>query len=378
MADGILLTSNFSNTTGFAWKFFRRLQDSVARAFHQRGFDIHLSFGRIEGTVSTVDSDIPVGTLEFDLLKNDRSKRKELTDYIRDNRIKYVYVTDFSSWSPLFLRLRMAGVRRIVVHDHSSSPSPLPPMWDHGVTGEVKAMIHRSRLLSADNIYACSDFVRQRLMAKARYPDARITVIPHGIDTGRFGATPRVESPVPLRIVTIARAVYEKGGAVLIDAAAQLRSLTDIPFQIIYGGSGPNLEDLVRLAEGRGISDIVEFVGEVMQTDGLLSSADIVVVPSVWGDAAPLSVLEAMASTRPLIATSVGGIPEQVGATDAAILIPPNDASALAQALHSLLLDPERRLSMGANGRRRVEENFSEPRFHHAVISSLMRDFDVP
>lgn len=186
------------------------------------------------------------------------------------------------------------------------------------------------------------------------------------------------ESGRPIHIVMIGRAVFEKGGGVLLEAVAQLRAMSTATFKVTYGGSGPRLADLQQLAAGHGLSDVVEFVGEVQQTDRLLATADIVVVPSVWGDAAPLAVLEAMASTRPLIATAVGGIPEQVGNSGAALIVPPNDPAALANRLRELVESPELRRSMGVKGRQRVEEAFLESRFHRDVVAALSFDFNLP
>ena len=105
----ILLTSNFSNTTGFAWKFFRRLQNVIAREMHARGVGIRLSFAKIDGEVRTVDPGIPIGTTQFDLEHHTPAERRAFLRFVRAARVRYIYLTDFRSWSPLYPAMRMAG-----------------------------------------------------------------------------------------------------------------------------------------------------------------------------------------------------------------------------------------------------------------------------
>lgn len=370
----ILLTSNFSNTTGFAWKFFRRMQNAIAREMHARGVGVRLSFARIDGEIRTVDPDIPIRSIQFDLENHSGSDRGRFLRFLREERVRHVYFTDFRSWSPLYPLMRMTGVKQLVVHNHISVPEPYLPPQERGIRGLTKWALHRLPALPADSVYACSEFVRQRLILKARCPAERISVIHHGIDLDRFICPPPTIEATPVNIVLIARAVREKGVQVLLEAAAELRRSGEEWFRISYGGDGPELATFRQMAADLAIADKVEFVGVVGETETLLRTADIVVVPSVWGDAAPLSVLEAMASGRALVVTDVGGIPEQIGDSGCALLVPPGNATALADAMRELIRDPARRLALGLRARRRAEQQFGEARFHQEVISRVLAD----
>jgi glycosyltransferase involved in cell wall biosynthesis len=89
----------------------------------------------------------------------------------------------------------------------------------------------------------------------------------------------------------------------------------------------------------------------------LLSAADVFVAPTV-ADNLPYTILEAMACGRPVIASAVGGVPEQVVDGETGLLVPPRDATALGEALITLLRDPDRRRAFGAAGRARAEQLF--------------------
>ena len=371
-----LLTSNFSNTTGFAWKFFHRLQNAVARELHGRGVGICLSFASIDGDVRTIDPDIPSRSVEFDLAQHSPRELAAFLRFLHNERVRYAYFTDYRTWSPLFPLMRLAGVRRFVVHDHISVRDPYLPPPERGPRRAAKSALHRLPGLSANAVYACSTFVKERL-ARMACPADRITVIHHGIDLDRFAGRCPAESGGPVHIVLIARAVSDKGVPVLLQAAAALRAAGEDRFRISYGGDGPELDSFRRAAIELGIADRVDFLGVLAQTQDLICRADVVVVPSVWGDAAPLSVLEGMAGGKALVVTDVGGIPEQIGTSGCAIIVPPGNAGALAAALGELIRDPERRREMGRRALARAREAFSEERFHREVVGRLLDDFGL-
>lgn len=374
-APGVLVTSNFSNTTGFAWKFFFRLFDVIARQLHERGVAICLSFARIDGPVTILDPRIPFAAFELDPLRPTLPQLRDLVRNVRAHRVRFAYLTDGPSWHWLYGLLRLCGVSRIVVHSHVSVPAPYRPPPERGLRRLAKRAVTRSPL-GADVVYACSEFVRDRVVQQACYPMERVHVINHGIELDRFLGGER--APGPVTIVTIARAVNEKGGPVLFEAARRLRAEHGIDgFRIRYGGSGPQLDRFRELVRELGVADVVEFLGEVDDTAVPLRDADVVVVPSIWGDAYPLSVIEGMAAGKPLVTTDVGGIPEQVRGSGAALVLAPGDAGALTLALKELILDRERRREMGARARAHAERHFREDRFHAEVVGALLRDLGL-
>ena len=95
----------------------------------------------------------------------------------------------------------------------------------------------------------------------------------------------------------------------------------------------------------------------------VFAAFDIFVLPSILPEPFGLVVIEAMASGKPVVATAPGGPSETVVDGETGFLVPPSDASAMAQALEVLLADPQKRISMGEAGRRRAREVFSLPRY---------------
>jgi glycosyltransferase involved in cell wall biosynthesis len=135
-------------------------------------------------------------------------------------------------------------------------------------------------------------------------------------------------------ILAVGRLHPQKGHDVLIAAAAKLRARKPRPY-VVIAGSGPAFLGLAaRISEDRAP---VTLIGDRDDVPDLLGAADFAVVTSVW-EGQPLFVQEALGAGVPLIATAVGGIPELVG--EAALLIPPHDVDAAAEAIERLLDDP--------------------------------------
>ena len=377
--DCILITSNFSSDTGFAWKFFFMLFNAIAGSLYDRGIGICLSFARVVEPVTILDNRLPFHVFTFDPLNLSFKGILNLRKNIKEHNIRYGYFTDYHSWHWLYALMRLWGIRKIVVHSHISVPSPYPPPSEKGIKRVVKKAIQNTRLFTADSIYVCSEFLKDRLVRVACCPEEKITVINHGIDIDRFLCEPSNNSADrKIRIVSIARATRYKGVHVLIEATRLLRDKYNMNnFVVEYGGDGPDLQAFKDLVQEYKIEEHFIFLGELEDTKNKICPADIVVVPSCWGDAYPLSVIEAMSAGKPIVATDVGGIPEEFGDDDCGFLIKPNDSEALAKCLFDLVRDSEMRSRLGANARKHAERCFTQERFYNEVLTNLHKDLQI-
>jgi glycosyltransferase involved in cell wall biosynthesis len=145
-----------------------------------------------------------------------------------------------------------------------------------------------------------------------------------------------------------------------------LRAFAAIPMKVHLdvAGEGPLLAPARTFVRKSGLANRVTFHGWVEGGDvpELMAEARAVVFPSIWQEPAGLVSLEAAAHGRALIASCVGGIPEYVS-NASALLVPPNDVSALTTAMESLSRDPDRASRMGRAGRQLVTRDFAMDRF---------------
>lgn len=213
----------------------------------------------------------------------------------------------------------------------------------------------------------------------------RVQVISNGVNLERF-CPAKAESPVasevrrewemagaaPL-VLMLGRCVREKGYSDLLEAWKRVHA--DSPEARLLCVA-PELEsdregyaaEARALAARPGLEGSVLFTGFRDDIPRLMRAADLFVLPS-WREGMPRSILEAMASGLPVVATRIRGSREEVTDGKTGLLVPPHDPRALAEALIQLLRDPSRRREMGRDARIRAEEEFDE-----AQVLELQRE----
>lgn len=232
---------------------------------------------------------------------------------------------------------------------------------------------------AAEFVAVETDFSRGVLSARCRESTAKIHRVYNGMELGNFPPIGPIEVvPGPARILSVGRLVPFKGFDVLIAACAELKA-AEQQFTCEIVGDGPLRERLQRQIIEADVSDVVTLVGALPQQQIFekLRTCDIFALASVVDDAGasdvfPTVILEAMASSRPVVSTSVAGIPEAVAHGLTGLLVPPGDSSAFARALERLIADQWLRVTFGAQGRSRVEQYFQI----EATITPLMALFE--
>jgi glycosyltransferase involved in cell wall biosynthesis len=197
-------------------------------------------------------------------------------------------------------------------------------------------------------------------------PAKKLHVIQNGIRTTKFKnaklgqdlrKTILGQTKGPL-ILTVARLVWFKGLNTLIDALPEVVE-RHTSTKLVIVGDGELRADLEAQVEQLGMSDYVVFTGERDDVPDLLAAADLFVLPSV-SEGLPISILEAMASKLPIVATNVGGIPELVVDGETGLLVNAGDVDGMSAALISLLDDPCKCKAAGIVSYVRMTELFSQ------------------
>ena len=220
---------------------------------------------------------------------------------------------------------------------------------------------HLARMAGAwadDAEVAVSDYVLRRM--RTRPHASRLRLIYNGIDPARYstdGQRRGDAEPRPCHVGFAARLVPGKGHDYLIEGVARLRHTH--PIRLMIAGEGPERPRLESLARATGANDVIDFRGLVHDMPEFWASADVVAIPSAeFTEACPMTPLEAMASSKPVIASRNGGLPELVVNGETGLLVPPGDADALAHAIGLYANSHEMRESHGAAGRARAHGEF--------------------
>jgi glycosyltransferase involved in cell wall biosynthesis len=233
------------------------------------------------------------------------------------------------------------------------------------VAGKTIGQLALQRLAytCAHHIVANAEAVATRLTregVRAR----RITVVPNGLDHGRFA--PRLVSTAPRRrVAMVANLRPEKGHDLLIDASVSvLAEFPDARFDII--GDGTERQRVEAYARARGVAHAFTFHGHCEDVPSRLAAADVFVLPS-RSEAFPNAVLEAMAAGLPVVASAVGGILEVVRHGDTGLLVRSGDAGALASQIRSLMADEPLAARLAARGVALVQSRYSFDRMVAAL-----------
>lgn len=251
---------------------------------------------------------------------------------------------------------RLAGVGRVVyVVNNVAEGYRWPPRWyDWPLDRLAARWVTRFVTGSAPAADA--------LCRVLRLPDGRVATLHNGIAPRRPDETPETTRsrlglpPGAVVASVVARLEPRKGHRVLLEAIARVE---DRRVVAVVEGEGPELPALRELAEGLGVGDRVRFVGNERNVFNLLAASDVIVLPSIAKEDFPNVTLEAMSLGKPVIASRLAGVPEQVADGRTGLLIEPGDPDALAAALARLGAAPGLRGGMGAAGRARFEREFT-------------------
>jgi glycosyltransferase involved in cell wall biosynthesis len=280
------------------------------------------------------------------------STHRRIAEFLRDHGVIVMLAEYAGSGVRLARACRKANVRLFVhVHGFDASAYLQRPDW---VRRYQKLFRHAS-------IIAPSRFLAQKLAAIGCPPE-KLHVSPIGVDPDLF--TPGVGDPN--RLLAVGRLVEKKAPNRTIEAFADvLQRFPSARLDII--GDGPLMDACSALIRDRNLGAAVRLLGaqSVDEVASAMRSAAIFVQHSVTGEdgnteGLPVSVLEAMASGLPVVATHHSGIPEAVIDGETGCLVAEHDTAGMTQAIVKLLADPVRARRMGSAGRQRVLDQFTQ------------------
>ncbi len=277
--------------------------------------------------------------------------------WFRQEHVDVVHTHLFTADSFGRVAARLAGVRAVFSTAHNTVVCE----------GAVRRAVHWALSWVSTRVIACSEEVGRVMREQDHLRSSRLVVIPNGINIDRLagarGDGVRAEFAVPddsLLIGVIGRLHPAKGHSDLFAAIAQLRDGGLRPTCLVIG-SGNSRSELEEESKRLGLADYVVFTGQRSDVPRLLAGLDILAMPSRW-EGLPIALLEAMAMSRPIVATRVSGIPEVLQDEDNGLLVPPADPAALARALRRVLTDPELRERLGRRALETLRERYDVSR----------------
>ena len=235
------------------------------------------------------------------------------------------------------------------------------------VMGGEKKYFHYVEMITSfmvDHYVAVSESVQRYIIDKSKISAEKISVIYNGVNIKSQDNSCEQNPKMPFKIedkdrilMTVGRLHKQKGHCYLIQAVSKVRK--EFPnVKLLVAGEGEEENNLKKLVKSLDLTNEVIFAGLSSDIEGILSMAELFILPSLW-EGLPNVLLEAMAAGKPVVATKVGGISEIVVPGETGMLIPPRDTDALAIAIIDLLQNRLKAKDMGEAARIRAGKRFS-------------------
>ena len=346
--SSVLFVGNFESDVGYAWRFIEGLWIEVAAHPALHGHDVQVVFPAVTEISDLIQAmGWPVHEVAFP-----GSLREDLR-FLRKHRVEVIYLTDRAFGSPRYALYRLAGVKTIIVHDHTPGLRDEPGFF----RGLLKSALRRIPMVSCDAAFGVGRFIVDRIARVGRLPTSRIFKVTNGIEPG--------DSPPPrppreaVRIITSSRADAYKRIDFAIDVIAELvvnRGFANLRYTLC--GHGPDLEAFKHRAVDKGVAHVVDLPGRVDDVPERLLEADIALHPS-RGEALSLAILEYMRAGLPVVVSDNPSVNSPLDEGVDSLFYREGDVSAAADALERLVSDPGLREELGRHGRRHMVERYS-------------------
>jgi glycosyltransferase involved in cell wall biosynthesis len=234
--------------------------------------------------------------------------------------------------------------------------------------------VERMLVRRARRVIAITEALRRFSVEEVGLPARKVEVVHYGLDElpepWAEDGEPQLPDGARL-LLAVARLDEQKGVDVAIRALAQVRKEhPDAVLAVL--GEGPARAELEALARSVGVGDALLLPGRVGDVAAWYRRAELLVHPARW-EGFGLALLEAMLAGLPVVASAVSSVPEIVVDGETGLLVPPDDAAALAAALSSLLADRERAAALGAAGLARARAEFSVERMARKTLAVYER-----
>ena len=282
-----------------------------------------------------------------------------VASWLKRERAAVVHTHLFTADTYGRLAARLAGVPAVFSTVHN-----IVNPWK----GSGRKLIDRLFARLSTAVVGCSEEVTQTLASRDKIPADKLVSIPNGIDLQKFssfsGAGVRSEFGLPEDrplIGIVGRFHEQKAHGDLFRALAELPQVRDKQLNCLVIGTGDLQDALKQQVKALGLEDCVIFTGMRTDVPRLVAAMDVFVMSSHW-EGLPIALLEAMASSKAVLCTRVGGIPDVVIDGDNGLLVEPRDVPQFAKRLDDLLQAPALRTRLGQRARETVIARFDVSR----------------
>ncbi|WP_028671345.1 glycosyltransferase family 4 protein [Saccharospirillum impatiens] len=345
----------------------------VAKHFVDGMDKVHYAYANLEGGMTP---SLPSGlsnVIQLDTQWSEPSQLEAIETYIRENKITRLLGFDQPVSRPAYQALRRGGVKTFV----SYWGAPMSSI-NTGLKLILKRLEVSARRSGPDHYIFQSDGMRDTAVNGRGIPASKTSIVKTGIDTEKYAPDPTrkeyahqcFEIPRNRKIVVFSGHMERRKGVHIILQAAKVLTqdmdYKDVQF-LILGNRPGEKEGFNEFLQDPEVNQHITFGGYRSDVADLLKSCSVGMIASTEWDSFPMSSLEMAATELPLVVSDLPGLNEAV-TKETGIKFPVSDPVSAAESLHSLLNDNPLLTVMGANGRSRVQDEFSRKAQARGII----------
>ena len=371
----VLLVGNWDSGVGYAWWLMESFWVVLAERYAST--ERALLAYPIVSTLSPRITAAPLEVVEFDMRTGGVRALLKQFRFLNKNRVRLAYFSDWGTWRWRYLVYRAAGVKKIIVHDHTPGVR-IPPK---GIKRLLKLILNRLPGISADGAIGATEFVRQRIVEVTCFPPERAFSAPNGLPLpGKEAAQPgegnicRDEWAIPNDrkiLVMTSRANRYKGVDFAISCVAKLVAAGRKDLHFLFVGDGPDLAFFKQTADLLAVSEFCTFPGSRNDVDAILGCCNFAIHPSKGEVGYSLSVLEYMRAGLPVIVPNNPSVCEATADGETGLLYSEGDVESGTDCIRKLLDDPADTRRIGQRAREQVLANYQLQHTHRALLHAF-------
>lgn len=371
----MLTVSNYPSDTAYAWWLMEHFWKTLAELYDKAGYKTYLAYPKIT-TISYTVSKSLINPVELTIPWKNSQEYTNVSRFIKKNNIRQLYFTDQPYLNLKYILLRLKGVKRIVIHDHT--PGDRPPV--KGLKGFIKAVIHTIPWITADKILCVSPLMRQRNILNSRIPPHKCAVVQNGINpvvcntanTEGLRYSLGINSDSFL-VVTTGRAHPYKRFDFIIQCANFLKQKApnlDVVFILV--GDGPAMSALHDMVTKYNLEKTVRLLGFRNDTHNLLCISDVA-LHAALGEGFSLSITEYMSAGLPTLVPDIPSVRQAIDHNKTGFVYPKDDVEKVTNYLIDLATNNNMKISIGRSAKIQATEMYTLDKCTQEFITAMTK-----
>jgi glycosyltransferase involved in cell wall biosynthesis len=355
------LVANYPPDVAYAWWLMEYFWKCVDKRLLGQGAQTFLAYPKITVVPESItQSNITTVELEVDLA--DEAKFNKVRAFIKDNNIQVIYFTDRSFYDKNYTKLREAGVKKIVVHDHTPGDRPRV----NGLKRALKKLRNLYGRYTADFFINVSPLMTCRSIESGCISKNKCLTVQNGIESVKLDASKRSNireslamSEDDIVIVTSGRIHPYKQVGLIVEAFSKAVSIIENKqVHLLIVGDGPDFDAINARIDDLGLRERIHLLGFRSDIRDILQASDIA-IHAAKGEGFSLSITEYMSSGLPVIVPDTPSVCQAIEPQQQGVIFKQGSVQSAADCIVELVTNKQLVQRMGAKAKEKADMNYS-------------------